>query len=219
MTARTIVTFGDSITALRNGIVVYTDMLKAALADRSINATFINAGVGGHDTEHGRARFEADVLTHRPTVVVIMFGTNDAAINVYEGATQPRVSVERYATNLTHFIEQLRAIDATPILMLPPPACWTDVLRGYYSKPPYDVNDPDSWQRTTRAHRDAAKQVATTTGVACLDHERTFFDTASQRGLTLNDLMLDGMHPNTAGQRIIAGALQPVLVKLLTKAD
>lgn len=216
MPAPTIVTFGDSITALRDGIVVYTDMLATDLAQRGIDATFINAGVGGHSTADGRVRFERDVLAHRPTVVAIMFGTNDAAVNVYEGATEPRVSAEQFAANLRHFVEQLRGIKATPILMLPPPACWSQVLRGYYNKPPYDINDPESWQRTTRAHRDAARRLAATLAVACVDHDRTFRDAATDRGVTLDDLMLDGMHPNTPGQRIIADALLPELLRTLS---
>lgn len=39
-----------------------------------------NAGIGGQTTEDAKLRFEQDILKQKPTYVLIMFGTNDAAI-------------------------------------------------------------------------------------------------------------------------------------------
>ena len=72
-----IVWLGDSITAAYTyGRYVETFFL---LRSPDLDLTFINAGIGGHSTWDGLNRLDRDVLVHRPTVVVINFGMNDAA--------------------------------------------------------------------------------------------------------------------------------------------
>lgn len=107
-TAPTLVTFGDSLTALS------TWPQDTATA---LNMNLINAGIGGHTSEHGAARFERDVLTHDPDYVILCFGTNDF---YRKNGITPQVTVAKYRENLISFVEQLRAVDAVPILMTPP---------------------------------------------------------------------------------------------------
>ena len=76
----TIVAFGDSTTAPRDSLVVYADILRAELS----NVRVLNAGSGGDSTEMARARFSRDVLDRKPGVVVIQFGINDSAVDVWE---------------------------------------------------------------------------------------------------------------------------------------
>lgn len=72
-----VVWLGDSITAAyMYGRYVETFFL---LRRPDLNLTFINAGVGGNSALDGLNRLDRDVLVHRPTVVVINFGMNDAA--------------------------------------------------------------------------------------------------------------------------------------------
>ena len=71
-----IVWLGDSITAAHTyGRYVETFFL---LRRPDLNLTFINAGIGGHSALNGLNRLDQDVLSHRPTVVVVNFGMNDA---------------------------------------------------------------------------------------------------------------------------------------------
>ena len=74
----TIVGFGASTTAPRGKLKIYGKRLPAALEAKRVSATFINAGVGGNNTNMARARLERDVLAHKPDWVVVMMGTNDA---------------------------------------------------------------------------------------------------------------------------------------------
>jgi|GEM_PF-2500223 len=62
----TIVTFGDSTTAVRGSTRIYS----AILQDELRNVRIINAGVGGNTTDMGRKRFEQDVLTHQPQIAI-----------------------------------------------------------------------------------------------------------------------------------------------------
>ena len=108
MDGKTLVTFGDSITALST----WPQSVAKAL-----NMNLVNSGIGGNTTDHAKARFERDVLAHNPDFVIMCFGTNDF-YRVTKAA--PRVDVATYKQNLVYFINQIRAIGATPILMTPP---------------------------------------------------------------------------------------------------
>ena len=71
-----VVWLGDSITAAYTyGRYIETFFL---LRRPDLDLTFINVGIGGHSALDGLNRLDRDVLVHRPTVVVINFGMNDA---------------------------------------------------------------------------------------------------------------------------------------------
>lgn len=108
MDGKTLVTIGGSITSLST----WPQEVANAL-----NMKLVNAGIGGHTSADGALRFERDVLSHDPDFVIICFGTNDF---YRQNGTAPRVSLEDYRANLIGFIEQLRDVDAVPILMTPP---------------------------------------------------------------------------------------------------
>ncbi|MEQ9065829.1 MAG: GDSL-type esterase/lipase family protein [Gimesia chilikensis] len=70
----TIVTFGDSTTATRGPLVVYSMILAKELPQQGVPVKVINAGIGGNTTQNAVARFEKDVLAKQPDLVVIQFG-------------------------------------------------------------------------------------------------------------------------------------------------
>ncbi len=108
MDGKTLITFGDSITAL--------SLWPRGVA-KATNMHLINAGIGGNTTDQGRARFERDVLNKDPDFVIMSFATNDFYL---EDGVNPRVTTAKYKENLQYFIEQIEAIGAVPILMTPP---------------------------------------------------------------------------------------------------
>ena len=118
-----VVAFGDSTTARRDkdGVVVYATLLERAFAAKGIPAKVVNAGVGGNSTTDARARFEKDVLAHKPNLVIIQFGLNDATVNVWTDppATQPPVSAQQYEENLRYFVKTLKCRGAEIIMMTP----------------------------------------------------------------------------------------------------
>ena len=108
MDGKTLVVFGDSITALSTW--------PKAVA-KELNMNLINSGIGANTTAHGIARFDRDVTAHNPDYVIMSFATNDFyRANVVD----PQVSVEDYTQNLVTFVEKTRTAGATPILMTPP---------------------------------------------------------------------------------------------------
>jgi lysophospholipase L1-like esterase len=71
-----VVFFGDSITEA--GLYArYIELFQRA-AHSGERVEFFNAGVAGDTTQDGLARINADVLSLRPTVVVVNFGVNDS---------------------------------------------------------------------------------------------------------------------------------------------
>jgi len=78
--AQTLLVLGDSMSAeygLARG-TGWVALLGQRLAQHKINATVVNASVSGDTTAGGRARLPALLKQHRPAVVVIELGGNDA---------------------------------------------------------------------------------------------------------------------------------------------
>ena len=210
----TVVLFGDSITAPRGPLVNFAKMLEKELPGYGIEAHIINAGVGGHTTEMGRKRFQKDVLDQKPNVALILFGTNDAAVDVWKQppAAGPRVPVEKYAENLRFFVRGLKEIKTKPVLMTATPLRWTEKLKAMYGKPPYDPTDPMGFNVNVVKYNEAIRAVAREERVPLVDLYAAFVEYGDAPKQSLDELFLDGMHPNDKGHRVIADQLVPVAV-------
>jgi lysophospholipase L1-like esterase len=217
--AHTLVVFGDSVTAPRAGVRVYGEVLHEELLFGSKAIEVINAGVPGNTTAQALKRLEADVLERRPETVVILFGINDAAVDVWKNppATQPRTPLEAYRTNLKAIASSLKSVGARVILMTPNPLYWSVTTRKLYGKPPYAPEDRDGFNILLREYAAAVREVAREEVVALVDVFEIF---KNQPALQFGDavrLMPDGMHPNSEGQGVIADALIKTLCALDTR--
>ena len=204
-----IVAFGDSTTAPRGKLVVYADILRRELPAKGIDAWVINSGVGGNDTNRAQQRFKRDVLAHKPSLAIIQFGINDAAFDVWKKppAEKPRVLLARYQENLTFFIDKLREQNAKVILMAPNPVRWTPKLREMYGKPPYDPKDPNGFSTVLKNYAEAVRRIAQTKGVTLIDIYAQYEAYDREDGQSMDELLLDGMHPNAKGHRVAADLL------------
>jgi lysophospholipase L1-like esterase len=191
-----IVCLGDSVTkAVRPGVEAdqtFCALLQKMLRAQTIDVEVINAGVGGNTTADALRRFDSDVLAKKPHHVVIMFGLNDSWID--EGRTMSRVSVAEYRKNLEQMAAMLAERGIGVTLMTPNPAI----------APTY----PPERNRTLKPYVEVVRALAR--GRA----ERTHLIDVYQRFAELaiedadvNAYFTDGMHPNPAGQQIIADML------------
>jgi lysophospholipase L1-like esterase len=201
---------GDSTTAERPGAVekVYAQRVQETLQGIGSTLSVYNAGVPSNTTRNGRDRFAKDVLAHRPHVVVIQFGINDAAVDVWKQppATAPRVPLSEYEQNLRWMVATLREQQIKPVLMTTNPTRWTSKLRDLYGKPPYRPDEPDGFDAPVLAsYNEAVRRIAAELAVPLVDVHAAF--TAQNA----DKLLLDGMHPNDAGHQLIAGLLVPIL--------
>jgi lysophospholipase L1-like esterase len=73
-------------------------------------------------------------------VVVIMFGINDAAVDVWKtpSATESRVSLANYRQNLTAMIRTLKGQGLRVVLMTSNPVHGNDKTKIMYGHPPHD---------------------------------------------------------------------------------
>ncbi len=180
MDGKTLVTFGDSITALSTW--------PRSVA-KGVNMHLYNEGIGGNTTEQARARFERDVLSRDPDFVTISFGTND----FYPETGVPRVSVARYKENLQYFISEVRAVGGTPILITPP-----------FMAP--DAMGPDSMypnegssNKALDVFVNAMRDVASSTGTHLIDIHATC-DNGGYNTDTF--LIADGLHLAAQGNQV-----------------
>ena len=213
----TIVAFGDSTTAVRGETVIYAAILPEELH----NVQVINAGVPGNTTEMARTRFDADVLSHQPQVAIIQFGINDSMVDVWKTppATLPRVSLERYEANLRHFVRTLKSNNTRVLLMTPNPLRWTPKLKEMYGRLPYQPDDPDGLNIRLATYCEVVRRVAREEGAELIDVQQAFFEQAQKQGVSVDKLLLDGMHPNDQGHRIVADLLIERILAVAKKAD
>ncbi|MFA6543301.1 MAG: exo-alpha-sialidase [Limisphaerales bacterium] len=205
-----IIMFGDSTTAERPGAVdkVYATRVSEKLQGIGSTLLVYNAGIGGNTTTAARARLARDVLQHKPRVVVVQFGINDAAVDVWKTppATGSRVKLADYEANLRAIIAEVRKQGARPVLMTSNPTRWTARLKEMYGKPPYLPDEADGFDKPVLANYcEAVRKLAAELSIPLVDVHEAFLAKDPDK------LLLDGMHPNDEGHKLIADLLMPVV--------
>jgi len=113
---RTVMVFGDSLSAAYNlpADAGWVHVLEERIARDKLPWTVVNASISGETTAGGVRRLAEDLKRHKPSVVVIELGANDALRG------QP---VAGMRSNLEEMIRIARQARAEPVLvglMIPP---------------------------------------------------------------------------------------------------
>jgi len=171
-----IVLYGDSM--FTNDTLIPADVV--ALRDGD---SVIEKGHGGWASSNGKRHFKGEVVSFKPTVVVIDFGINDAI----KSGDHNRVSLSQYKKNLKKMIKKSIEIGASVIVVTPGPVNYAQ--RG------------GSWNDSeVNAYREAAISVASAYGALVVDAYALLVNT----GNYLAYLQSDGLHYNEAGSKLIA---------------
>lgn len=206
-----IVAFGNSITAERGTVKkVFAQRLPNLLSRQGITVKVINAGIPGSHTgrrtdhdlfkiRHGMDRFESDVLSHDPDLVIIGFGTNDSYIDSKVKGGDARIPRKSYSNNLTHFITRLQAIDAKVILMAP------NILGAKY---------PDFQNRRLLKYVKVVRRLSRKYKIPLVDNYKLFVTYQKRTHSSFDQLMLDGCHPNDKGHELIAHELVTAILEI-----
>jgi lysophospholipase L1-like esterase len=157
----------------------YPHLLRAGLAARFPHAVInvIVTAIGGETSERGAARFEREVLCHRPDVLTIDYALNDR-----------RLGLEGAHAAWTTMIEQA-LVRNIKVLLLTPTADTTANLD--------DPNDP------LNQHADQVRALAAKYHLLLVD-TLAATKAALKRGVRIDDLMSQHNHPNRAGHEIVA---------------
>jgi sialidase-1 len=211
-----IIMFGDSTTAPRPGSVkkVYAQRVQESLQGIGSSMVVYNAGIGGNTTRDAKKRLQKDVLQYKPKLVVMQFGINDSAVDVWKEppATGPRVPIEEYEANLRTMIGEVRQQGAKVVLMTTNPLRWTPLLKDRYGKPPYHVEAEDGFDALHLSkYNDVVRRVAKELNLALVDVRAAYADFAAKHGTTIDELLLDGMHPGDKGHELVTELLVPVV--------
>ena len=193
-----VVALGDSITkGVRTGVAadeIFSILVERRLRERSPDLVVINEGIGGERTDQALARLDGILEQHRPTAMLVMYGTNDAYVD--PGRSDPRLTRQAYAANLEAIVAKLRAAGVTPILMTEPAWAQGAAADGSGAHPDIRLGE----------YMEACREVAKKLDVALVDHHARW-RTAADDGQDLGAWTTDQCHPNPAGHWIMADTI------------
>ncbi|MBD1427887.1 SGNH/GDSL hydrolase family protein [Sphingobacterium arenae] len=207
-----IVAFGNSITAVRSNVQqVFAQRLPALLKNRGINAVVINSGMGGSHSgrlmdndriqvKHGLDRFIPDVLNHKPNLVIIGFGHNDAYIDSNRLDGKSRIPLEDYRSNLIYMITELQKTKSKIILVTPSP-----IAR---------LQRPSFQNIRLSKYAEVVRSLAVEYQVGLADNNKLFLE-YNKNGKRYESLLTDGVHPDDDGHQMIAENLVIEIVKII----
>lgn len=163
----------------------YPHLLHAGLKQRfpSSVVNVIVTAVGGETSVTGAARFEAEVLCHRPDVLTIDYSLNDRGIGLAAAERAWREMIELATTR------------GVKVILLTP----TPDVSGLRNP-----NAPD-WL-ALQEHANQVRRLAAEFGVGLVDSLGAFASYAESGG-DLTDLLSWPNHPNRRGHEIVARLL------------
>ncbi|MBK8093735.1 MAG: exo-alpha-sialidase [Verrucomicrobiaceae bacterium] len=210
--------FGDSTTAARGTVKVYAERVNIMLQSIGSSLSVYNAGKPSDTTAQAVKRLQTDVLAYKPRIVVMQFGINDSAVDVWRKppASTPRVSLESYTSNYRSMILAAQKSGAKVILMTTNPLRWTSKLIELYGKPPYDPESEGGFEKPhLLAYNDAVRALAKELKVTLVDVYASYPEFTAKKKLTVSEMIPDGMHPGDSGQELVSQLLLPAIRSLL----
>lgn len=201
-----IIVLGDSITkGVRAGVTVeetFGALLQADLRAAGRTVEVVNQGIGGERTDQALKRLQSDILSRKPQIVVIMYGTNDSYVD--QGQSESRLTAQQFADNLQKIVQLLQKERIKVVLMTEPRWGRTASANGAGEHPNLRLEQFMQRTRTT----------ATSARVPLVDHFQ-YWTEAEQLGTDIGGWTTDQCHPNPAGHRQLADRLLPVIRPLL----
>ena len=189
-----IVAFGDSITqgleceALEQRWPSLVEkMLQILQPDTHVE--IINSGVGGNTSREGLARFGKDVSAHKPDLVLIEFGGNDAT-----PAIARFVPVAEYRQNLETMISDISEWGGRSIILPFPPII--DVWHTCWSADKF--LDAGGTDRYVESYRDCSRRIAAEKKLKLADIDLALREAIKADGVA-SQIRQDGVHLTWSG--------------------
>ncbi len=200
-----IIALGDSITRGARPKVtptqIFPALTQAALREAGVRAQVHNVGIGSERTDLALERLERDVISQRPDIVTVMYGTNDSWVD--KGKTASRLTGAEFEKNLREIVRRLRAATISVVLMTEP---------KFGEKNPRNGVDEDP-NRRLAAYMEFTRKIARETGVVLVDNFARW-DAAQNGGTLLQTWTTDGCHPNVTGHAEMAREIAATLLPL-----
>lgn len=87
----------------------------------NLNVRMVNAGIGGDTAYDMDKRFDADVMTKKPTTLVVTFGMNDTGYFEYNGENPGMFGEEKFQETKANFHKleaRLQQLDSVKVIMM-----------------------------------------------------------------------------------------------------
>jgi lysophospholipase L1-like esterase len=156
--------------------------------------SYINRGISGQTTPQMLVRFRSDVINIKPSIVVILAGTNDIA-----GNTGPS-TLEMIEDNIISMAELAKANGIKVVL--------SSVLPAF----DYPWRPGLNPAQKIAALNEMIKTYAKKTGIIYLDYYSSMVN--EKKGLK-DEYTYDGVHPNEAGYKVMAPLAEEAIAKAL----
>lgn len=150
-------------------------LLKSKYPHAVVNV--INTSIGGENSEEGAARFEEEVLNHRPDVLFIDYALNDR-----------RIGLEKANGAWKEMITKAIELDIKILLLTPTPDQRVDLLEA---------------NNKLEQHTNQIVQMAKEHNIGLID-SYTIFKQRLLDGDNISDFMSQVNHPNKAGHELVA---------------
>lgn len=184
-----------------NRVVFYGDSITDGwkLEEYFPNKPYINRGISGQTTPQMLVRFRADVIAHKPKVVVLLAGTNDIA-----GNTGP-MTLEMIQDNYVSMAELAKASGIKFVFASVLPIHDYNAQRKQSERrPPEKILKLNEW----------LKAYCAANGLTYLDY---FSKMVDDKGFLKAELANDGLHPNAEGYKVMAPLVEAAIQEALKK--
>ncbi len=194
-----IVFLGDSITQAGARPGGFVTLVREAIdaKHKDLGIKVIGAGISGHKVPDLQKRLDRDVISKKPTVVVIYIGIND----VWHSTRGRGTSKEDFSTGLHELIKRINTAGARVIL------CTPSVIGE-------KTDGSNKLDKMLEEYSAISRTVAADTKSQMLDLRKAFIEhlkannpNAKERGV----LTSDGVHLNPKGNRFVADQMLTAL--------
>jgi lysophospholipase L1-like esterase len=163
---------------------------------------FVNRGIGGQTTLQMIARFEQDVVSLNPKLVVVLGGTNDIAAGL---------SANQIEANLTTIGDLAKAHGIKTIFAsILPVSDYHKADDPHFemtaSRPPETIQAINNWMRGWCQSQ----------GLIYMDYYSAMVDSAGRMQADLSD---DGLHPNAKGYRVMSPVALEAIGRVLGQTE
>lgn len=208
----TILAFGDSITqaASQPEEKRWLRLLECEVRARrpGLALNFVNAGVGGNTAREGLAGIEPDVLRHRPDVVLIQFGGNDATPD-----PQRHVPLDEYDADLAAIRDRLLERGQPRLILLTfPPVI--DAWHGWREHPAFAATG--GLDAAVEQYRQRTRAFALRHDLPLADIDLALRDSIRRDGPG-HCILPDGVHLTADGNAVVAATVLPFVLGALPR--
>jgi acyl-CoA thioesterase-1 len=180
----------------------FASLLQSSLRKAGYDVDVINHGIGGERTDQALARLSRDIQSLEPTLVTVMYGTNDSYVD--KGQKESRLTKDVYVANLQKIVSELRRTGIQVVLMTEPR--WGDkaASNGVGENPNLRLEP----------FVEGCRQVAREQNVPLVDHFQVW-SKANAEGTDIGEWTTDQCHPNPSGHKVLAETMLPVILPML----